>query len=116
MRPIRPVRPVRPVRPTKPIEKEIVQTFLPFAPEKIILFGSWAVGQADEYSDIDVIIVYRTDKRFLDRLRELYLAWDYPKAVDILSYTPEEFFMMMEESPFLQDAVAGGKILYDGSH
>lgn len=107
---------MRPISPAKPIEKEIIQTFLPFAPEKIILFGSWAVGQADEDSDIDVIIVYRTDKRFMDRLRELYMAWDYPKAVDILAYTPEEFGMMMEESAFLQDAVAGGKILYEGSH
>ena len=48
-------------------------------------------GGADESSDVDLFVVYRTDKRFLDRLGALYALWDIPIAVDILAYTPEEF-------------------------
>jgi uncharacterized protein len=97
-------------------EQQIIDTFLPFSPEKIILFGSSASGQTDEYSDVDLIIVYNTSKRFMDRLRDLYMAWDLPKAVDILAYTPEEFQMMLKENPFIQDAVANGKVLHERSH
>jgi len=87
--------------------------FTPFDPEKIILFGSMAVGDYDDFSDIDVIVVYPTDKRFMDRLKELYMAWQIPKAVDILAYTPEEFQLMMNENTFVQDSVVAGETIYE---
>jgi uncharacterized protein len=95
------------------LKKGILAAFRPFDPEKIILFGSHARAEADEGSDIALMVIYRTEKAFLDRLKELYLAWDIPKAVDILAYTPEEFLTMTEESPFVQDAVAEGEVLYE---
>jgi predicted nucleotidyltransferase len=60
------------------IEQDIVSTFQKFNPETIILFGSYAHGNPDEESDIDIIVIYHTPKRFLDRLEELYLSWDIP--------------------------------------
>ncbi len=95
------------------LKKGILAAFRPFDPEKIILFGSHARAEADEGSDIDLMVIYKTEKAFLERLKELYLAWDIPKAVDILAYTPEEFFRMTEESPFVQDAIAEGEVLYE---
>ncbi len=95
------------------LRKKIIETFKPFHPEKIILFGSRARGDDDPVSDVDVIIVYPTEKRFLDRLEELYLAWDIPMAVDLLAYTPEEFDRLVDESPFVQEAVKQGEILYE---
>lgn len=95
------------------IESAIVATFRPFDPEKIVLFGSFARGDWGEGSDIDVFVVYQTTKRFLDRLEELYLAWEIPIGVDILAYTPEEFARMLKESAFVQDAVAEGLVLYE---
>jgi predicted nucleotidyltransferase len=95
------------------LKKEIVETFAPFHPEKIILFGSLAHGNYDEHSDIDIILVYRTDKRFMERLKELYLAWEIPKSVDILAYTPEEFKHMMAENSFVQDSAGTGKVIYE---
>lgn len=92
---------------------QIVSSFMPFDPEKIILFGSHAKDDEDQYSDIDVIIVYSTSKPFLDRLKELYISWDIPKAIDILAYTPEEYQKMILENSFLQDAVNDGEILYE---
>lgn len=95
------------------LKQEIVSTFMPFNPEKIILFGSLARGAWDEASDIDLIIVYQTSKSFMDRLKELYLSWNIPKAVDILAYTPNEFSRMLDESFFVEDAVREGEVLYE---
>jgi predicted nucleotidyltransferase len=95
------------------LKDSILNAFKSFDPEKIILFGSHARSESDQWSDIDLIVIYETDKAFLDRLKELYLAWKIPKAVDILAYTPEEFNRMTLESPFVQDAVAEGQVLYE---
>ncbi len=95
------------------LRKRIVETFRPFDPEKIILFGSHARGDWDEWSDIDLMVIYRTEKRFMDRLTDLYMSWKIPKAVDILAYTPEEFEDLLEERAFVQDAVKEGEVLYE---
>ncbi len=89
------------------------RAFARFNPHRIILFGSHASGTADEESDIDLIVVYETKKRFLDRLRELSMAWDLDKGVDILAYTPREFAELKARRAFVQDAVASGKVLYE---
>lgn len=82
--------------------------------EKAILFGSCARGDADAYSDIDLIVIKRTDKRFLDRLEEVIKAIDPDFALDVLVYTPEEFERMLaEENPLLTNAVEHGKVIYE---
>jgi len=98
---------------TEALKQHIVAIFKPFDPHRIIVFGSIARGDWDEMSDIDVIVVYRTDKSFLDRLKELYLSWDIPKAVDILAYTPEEFEHMLQQNVFIQEALNTGEVLYE---
>jgi len=95
------------------IRDGVWRAFARFRPRRIILFGSHANGTADEESDIDLIVVYETEKRFMDRLRELYMAWDLPKGVDILAYTPDEFAELMRTRAFVQDAVASGRVLYE---
>jgi predicted nucleotidyltransferase len=93
------------------LEQEIVRIFRPVRPRRVILFGSRARAEDDAYSDVDLIVVYETPKRFLDRLAELYLLWDLPMAVDILAYTPEEFVEMSESNAFVREAVAHGRVL-----
>ena len=95
------------------LEQDIVSTFRKFNPETIILFGSYAQGNPDEESDIDIIFIYNTPKRFLDRLEELYLSWDIPKAVDILAYTPDEFEQMKKDNAFIQDALKHARVIYE---
>jgi len=98
-----------------PILVEITNRLKKLDPEKIILFGSAARGEYDGFSDVDLIVVYRTPKRFLDRLGELYSALGYgiPIDVDMLAYTPEEFASLLEERAFVQDAVKEGVLLYE---
>lgn len=95
------------------ISKRIVTIFRPFGPEKIILFGSSVKGNQDFFSDVDVIVVYSTDKPFMSRLRDLYECWDIPRAVDILAYTPDEFQQMLKHSYFVQRAVNEGEVIYE---
>ncbi|MCS6951165.1 MAG: nucleotidyltransferase domain-containing protein, partial [bacterium] len=50
------------------IVKKLVESY---APQKIILFGSYASGRAREDSDIDLLIVKDTQQPHLDRWREV---------------------------------------------
>jgi predicted nucleotidyltransferase len=80
-----------------PALKKLVKLLRGYEPERIILFGSHARGEADEYSDYDLVVIKRTDHPFLDRLQDMipYLvAFDHP--AEILVYTPEEFEQMRE--------------------
>jgi len=63
-----------------------------FDPEKIILFGSYARGDATEQSDIDLLVVAQTDLPPRERFRAIRrLLADYPVAFDVYLKTPEEF-------------------------
>jgi predicted nucleotidyltransferase len=76
----------------------------------VLLFGSLARGDARDHSDIDLIVVKETDKRFLDRLDEFYD--DAREAMDVLVYTPQEF-EEMKQRPFVKMALKAGRILYE---
>ena len=78
-------------------------------PEKVILFGSQATGTAQDDSDIDLLVVMVTEKRFIERL--LYLAeLTQPEvAIDFLAYTPGEFEQLISEGNlFLKEEVLKG--------
>jgi predicted nucleotidyltransferase len=82
--------------------------------EKIILFGSLVIGEIDESTDIDLVIVKRTRKRFLRRSIEVGLLCMAKVGIDYFVYTPKEFRQMAEENPFFQQEVlAKGKVLYE---
>jgi len=92
---------------------EIVQILLDqYGPiEKIILFGSYARGDTDEYSDLDLILIKNTTKRFVERLVEVPLL---PVHADVFVYTPEEFEQMREnENPFILSAIESAKVIYE---
>jgi predicted nucleotidyltransferase len=68
-----------------------------YGPEKIILFGSLANNEVQEWSDLDVVIVKDTAKPFSQRLREVALLCRPCVGVDFLVYTPDEFAGMIAE-------------------
>ena len=92
----------------------LVADLLPYDPQKIILFGSAARGDTDDYSDIDLIVVKVTDKRFIERLVEAGSYVSFPPRVDIFVYTPQELESMIEEeNPFILSALSDGKVIYE---
>jgi predicted nucleotidyltransferase len=82
-------------------------------PERILLFGSFAKGQAGRRSDIDLIVVWNTDLGPLDRIGlVLELLADAPRPVDVLIYTPTEF-AERSELPFLRGILREARLLYE---
>lgn len=81
--------------------------------EKIILFGSLARGDVGRESDIDLLIVKKTNKRFLDRLDEFYSRIQPRVAVDVLVYTPEELESLAETRRFVKEILAEGVVVYE---
>ena len=97
--------------------KLIIKDLKKYEPEKIILFGSGARGEMDEYSDIDLVVIKETKKSFVERLVEVveFLSKDAPRA-DIFVYTPEEFEVMQEqENPFIEQVLKDAKVVYEKS-
>lgn len=81
--------------------------------EKIILFGSLAAGEVGPGSDIDLLVVERTDKSFADRLEAVYSALMPRVAMDVLVYTPEEMHRLSSDRAFVRLALKRGRVLYE---
>ena len=64
-------------------------------------------------SDIDLLVVHETKKRFMDRLSELYEVINPRYALDLLVYTPLEFNEMKENTTFIKKILSEGKLLYE---
>ncbi|HEY2931610.1 MAG TPA: nucleotidyltransferase domain-containing protein [Acidobacteriota bacterium] len=80
--------------------------------ERISLFGSYASGRRDLMTDLDVLVVMRTDELFVDRLRRLYGLLALPVDLDILCYTPKEF-SELKSGGWLKKALEGETLLYE---
>ncbi len=85
-----------------------------FHPEKIILFGSHARGDAGPDSDVDLLVVVpiaRSKREKLLEIRKSLRGIRAPK--DIIVSTPEEFEWRQEVVGTIEyPAVKEGKILY----
>lgn len=89
-----------------------------YQPERIILFGSSATEMHGKGSDIDLLIIKKTSKRFVDRVVELMrlirsrFGFEYP--VEPLVYTPDEFKKAEEiNSIFTRKVLSKGIVLYE---
>ncbi len=78
-----------------------------FKPKKVIIFGSRVRGTAKEESDVDIIVVssYFEDIPFLKRMPLILRKVPFPKHVDYICYTPEEYERIKKESSLVMDAL-----------
>jgi len=75
--------------------------------ERAVVFGAYARGTADGYSDLDLAVVLCTDRPFLERWPLLSDLLDaLPLPVDLLIYTPEEFARGLSRRVEIFDAIA----------
>jgi predicted nucleotidyltransferase len=82
--------------------------------EQVILFGSHARGDAGRDSDVDLMIVAKSDLPRFKRSRSLYQAIrPYPFPMDLVVYTPEEI-EQGRRSPlsFVATVLREGKTVY----
>ena len=102
-----------------PSIEHIRETFAPIlrkgGARKAVVFGSYARGEADQYSDLDVIIVAETDKTFFKRHENFSGVYDvWRKGLDMLIYTPTELSEMLAEGrAFIELALEEGVVIYE---
>lgn len=100
---------------------EIIQGILEkllsgYAPQKVILFGSYAYGNPRQDSDIDLLIIKNTSERFIDRWVTVRRLLSDPKrtiSLETIVLTPEEISKRLAiGDQFLVEIMEKGEVLY----
>jgi len=96
------------------IKHEIIERLKPLNPEKIILFGSFAYGEPNEDSDIDICVIERDYENKWEekkKIRELLKDIKIPK--DILNPRLKEYeFYKNECGSVYRDIEEKGIVLW----
>jgi predicted nucleotidyltransferase len=101
------------IRDIKAAAREIARKF---QPERVILFGSYARGNATENSDVDLLILIN-GKRVHDQSIPISLAINFGFPVDLVVRSPEEFERRIAlGDQFLTEISETGKVLYEAAH
>ena len=80
--------------------------------ERVILFGSYAAGRRDLFTDLDLLVVMRSPLDFVSRTADLYRRLRADVDMDLLIYTPEEI-AQAGTHPFLRRILTEGRILHE---
>jgi len=86
-----------------------------FSPRRVIVFGSWARGEAGPESDVDVFVEMETDKSPPERAIEVSAAFGLrPWGLDVVVYTPDEVRKLRGAKGTLLEIIeAEGKVMYE---
>lgn len=88
-------------------------------PQRVLLFGSWARGEANEQSDVDFLVVEREPfGRNRSRRREAARIWrclsEFRIPTDILVYSLDELDRWKDSNyHVVARALREGKVLYE---
>jgi predicted nucleotidyltransferase len=82
------------------------------AVQQVILFGSYAHGQADLLTDLDLLVVMSSDLDFVSRCAHLAGQLHAGVALDLLVYTPKEL-ERLRDRPFIDHILKTGKVVYE---
>jgi predicted nucleotidyltransferase len=101
----------------RPLLDQIVRVLAAtYQPERIILFGSYAYGEPDTASDIDLLILKETDKSFPKRWAEVCeLAAEIVGTIPFspLVLTPTELAERRAKGDqFFEEILTKGEVLY----
>jgi predicted nucleotidyltransferase len=80
--------------------------------ERVVVFGSVARGDSCLHSDLDLVVIQRTELPFRERLECLYRLLRPRVPTDLLAYTPEEWASMCAERTFARRVEREGRTLY----
>lgn len=100
------------------VKFDIVETLKSLNPDKIILFGSYAYGTANENSDIDLFIMKDLEEEYARKYKlELRkkirsLISKYKVGFDIL-VASENFVQSRSDYFYKVDILQNGKVIYE---
>ena len=87
-----------------------------YAPQRIVLFGSYAYGNPTPESDIDILIIKDTAERFIDRWTTVRRILSDPKRmipIETLVLTPDELAERLRAGDqFIAKIVEDGEVLH----
>ena len=98
---------------TNEIRESITPVLQKHAVEQAFLFGSYARGTNNARSDVDLMIIMNTAKRFLDRIAEFDELYDAMPgmAIDLLVYNKKELDQISHRA-FIKTILKEGICLY----
>jgi len=83
-------------------------------PEKIILFGSYAEGNYTEESDVDLLIIFETDRKTTEVSVDISLMIKHTFPIDIIVKTPQEIEKRRCAGDFfINQIINNGIVLYE---
>jgi predicted nucleotidyltransferase len=105
----------RPAESESAIRQAVDRIAMRFHPDKIILFGSRARGQAGPNSDVDLLIVMAVTGSKRQQAVQIDLALEgIPIPIDLIVVTPEEVEKYRDAmGTIIREAVREGKVLYE---
>ncbi|HCE46088.1 MAG TPA: hypothetical protein DET40_21295 [Lentisphaeria bacterium] len=85
-----------------------------FHPDRIILFGSYARGSAEEDSDVDILVIMEHDNpRNVDQAIAIRLQLDAAFPMDLIVKRPSEVSERLSmKDTFLSSVLQDGQVLY----
>jgi uncharacterized protein len=101
---------------------EEIQTFSQkivdqFNPDRIILFGSYAYGQPNEDSDVDLLVILPFEDLPVYKAIEIRRQIKPTFPLDLLARTAEQIQQRLEMGDFfIQDIIQKGQVLYETNH
>jgi predicted nucleotidyltransferase len=97
------------------LDKIVDRIVSKFSPDKIIIFGSAAKGNAHENSDVDVLIIMDTELSYYKRTAPIAVAMrGIPVAMDMIVLTPEEYERLKDdETSFASEISQTGVVAYE---
>ncbi len=87
-----------------------------FAPERILLFGSYAWGAPTPDSDVDLLVILPFEGKAVSKSVEMRLKIRPPFPMDLLVRTPEKVRERLAlGDPFIRSILEKGKVLYEAN-
>jgi len=88
-----------------------------FNPERIILFGSYAYGQPDNDSDVDMLVVLRFKGKPVRKAIEIRNSVNAGLPLDLIVRTPEQVAERVSQNDwFMREILERGRTLYETNH
>jgi predicted nucleotidyltransferase len=84
-----------------------------FQPQQIILFGSYAYGQPDATSDVDMLVIMPLQERGVWKALEMVQLVAPPFSVDLLVRDPQDIRQRLAWNDlFIREIMEKGIVLY----
>jgi predicted nucleotidyltransferase len=88
-----------------------------FGAERVILFGSYAYGEPDEDSDVDLLVVMNTKERPWRAASAIRRRHRSGFPMDLMVRTPAQVNDRLAMGDcFMEDVIAHGRVLYETKH